>query len=211
MLVCEIAVWLGIARSEAICQPPAQTSVRYDDSNDLVTARVLVIMFVVIMTVTVHDMIRFVWIPFGAMWQRTVWSWNANLAFRRLHPARRIESPKLPALRASGQSRRDYRVSEGGMIRSEILIELKFLNSSFFELILVLKLDKQFPVEQFEATVSQSTVPSPPLRVELSHVAGFRGADPGSKTRPFWSEGSTYGRFPTSSLRKFQSRVWTKS
>ena len=32
-----------------------------------------------------------------------------------------------------------------------------------FELILLLKLDKQFPVEQFEPTVSQSTVPSPPL------------------------------------------------
>ena len=31
-----------------------------------------------------------------------------------------------------------------------------------FELILFLKLDKQFPVEQFEATASQSTVPSPP-------------------------------------------------
>ena len=32
-----------------------------------------------------------------------------------------------------------------------------------FELILLLKFDKQFPAEQFEATVSQSTVPSPPL------------------------------------------------
>ena len=31
-----------------------------------------------------------------------------------------------------------------------------------FELILLLKLHKQFPVEQFEATVSQSAVPSPP-------------------------------------------------
>ena len=31
------------------------------------------------------------------------------------------------------------------------------------ELVLLLKLDKQFPVEQFEVTVSQSTVPSPPL------------------------------------------------
>ena len=29
-----------------------------------------------------------------------------------------------------------------------------------FELILLLKSDKQFPVEQFEATVSQSAVPS---------------------------------------------------
>ena len=32
-----------------------------------------------------------------------------------------------------------------------------------FELFLLLELDKQFPVEQFEATVSQSTVHSPPL------------------------------------------------
>ena len=32
-----------------------------------------------------------------------------------------------------------------------------------FELVLLLKLVKQFTVEQFEATVSQSTVPSPPL------------------------------------------------
>ena len=47
--------------------------------------------------------------------------------------------------------------SEGGMIRLETLIE-------FFELILLLKSDKQFLVEQFEAAVSQSTVPSPPLK-----------------------------------------------
>ena len=33
-----------------------------------------------------------------------------------------------------------------------------------FELILLLKLNKQFPVEQFEATVSRSRGPSPPLR-----------------------------------------------
>ena len=31
----------------------------------------------------------------------------------------------------------------------------------FFELILLLRLDKAFPFKQFEATVSQSTVPSP--------------------------------------------------
>ena len=31
------------------------------------------------------------------------------------------------------------------------------------ELILLLNLNKQFPIEQFEATVSQSTVPSPLL------------------------------------------------
>ena len=33
----------------------------------------------------------------------------------------------------------------------------------FFELSLLLKLDKRFPVEQLEATVSQSTVPPHPL------------------------------------------------
>ena len=40
-----------------------------------------------------------------------------------------------------------------------------------FELILLLKLDGQFHVEQFESTVSQSTVPSPPLMYKS--VAGL--------------------------------------
>ena len=40
-------------------------------------------------------------------------------------------------------------------------IELTFISSSFSSLILLLKLDRQLPVEQFEATVPQSTVPSP--------------------------------------------------
>ena len=48
------------------------------------------------------------------------------------------------------------------MIRLETLIELKFLNSSSSSFLL-LKLDTQLLVEQFEATASQSTVPSPPL------------------------------------------------
>ena len=41
-----------------------------------------------------------------------------------------------------------------------------------FELILLLKLEKRFPVEQFEATVSQSKVPSPPLTddVDRNHT-----------------------------------------
>ena len=34
-----------------------------------------------------------------------------------------------------------------------------------FEISLLWKLDKQFPVKRFEATVSQSAVPSPPLKV----------------------------------------------
>ena len=51
--------------------------------------------------------------------------------------------------------------SEGGMIRLETLIELEIVNSSFrtqisqfelFELILLLRLDRQLPVEQFEAS-----------------------------------------------------------
>ena len=36
-----------------------------------------------------------------------------------------------------------------------------------FDLILLLNLDKQFPVEHFEATVSQSTVPSPLLAIYM--------------------------------------------
>ena len=47
----------------------------------------------------------------------------------------------------------ELEASEGGMIRLETLIQLKYLNSSFSSLILLLKLGKQLPVEQFEATV----------------------------------------------------------
>ena len=39
-----------------------------------------------------------------------------------------------------------------------------------FELVLLLKSDKQFPVEQFEATASQSTVPSPLLMVMYIYI-----------------------------------------
>ena len=42
-------------------------------------------------------------------------------------------------------------IPEGGMRRFETLIELKFIKFELFELILLLKLDKHFPVEQFEA------------------------------------------------------------
>ena len=44
------------------------------------------------------------------------------------------------------------RYSEGGMIWSETLLELKFLNLSCSILTSSLKLDKQLPVEQFEAS-----------------------------------------------------------
>ena len=39
----------------------------------------------------------------------------------------------------------------------------QILQFELFELTLLLKLDKQLSIEQFEAAVSQSTVPSPPL------------------------------------------------
>ena len=49
-----------------------------------------------------------------------------------------------------------------------------------FELILLLKLDKQFPVEQFEPTVSQSTVPSPLLSSARDSHAWRGSAAPAS-------------------------------
>ena len=63
---------------------------------------------------------------------------------------------------------RDPHCSEGGMIwlvgkphRAQIY------QFELFEFILLLESDKQFPVEQFEAMASRSTVPSPPLRSAL--------------------------------------------
>ena len=58
-----------------------------------------------------------------------------------------------------------------------------------FELILLLELDKRFSIEQFQATVSQSAVPSPPLRLAglvsefvagrtCKHQVGERGSAP---------------------------------
>ena len=41
----------------------------------------------------------------------------------------------------------------------------RVVHFELFELIVLLKLYKQFPAEQFEATVSQSTLPYPPLRL----------------------------------------------
>ena len=54
------------------------------------------------------------------------------------------------------------RPSEGGMIRLQTLIELKLLNSSFSSLSSYWNQTNKLPVELFEATASQSTVPSPP-------------------------------------------------
>ena len=44
-----------------------------------------------------------------------------------------------------------------------------------FQLILLSKLDKQFYLEPFEATVSQSRAPSPPSQVRLLGAGGARG------------------------------------
>ena len=62
------------------------------------------------------------------------------------------------------------RLSEGGTIRLETLIELKS-QFELFELILLSKLGRQFPVGQFEAMVSQSTVNSPPLNLLTDRMA----------------------------------------
>ena len=48
--------------------------------------------------------------------------------------------------------------------------ELEFLDSSFSSLSSYLKVDKQLSDERFEATVSQSTVPSTPLKRGLSFL-----------------------------------------
>ena len=63
-------------------------------------------------------------------------------------------------------------------MRLDTLIELKFVQLYVFELIPLLKLDEQLPVEQFEVTVSQSTVPSPPLSILARNPpgAGHNGA-----------------------------------
>ena len=74
-----------------------------------------------------------------------------------------------------------------------------------FELILLLKLDRRLPIEQFEATVSQSTVPSSPPSyycvacVETVSVGDARpnpnnrGCHPGDDAAPEESEGEREG------------------
>ena len=47
---------------------------------------------------------------------------------------------------------------------------VQFVQFELFELTLLLKVDKQFPVEQFGATVSQSTVPSLSLLLMNLHT-----------------------------------------
>ena len=64
-----------------------------------------------------------------------------------------------------------------------------------FELILLLKFNKQFPVEQFEPTVSQSTVPSSPLTLR-------RWGMPAAETnRPIACERAATSRRPHAAER----------
>ena len=71
------------------------------------------------------------------------------------------------AVVSSNWGRGDRAALSRGESTGESLIELKFLKFDVFELILSLKLDKQFSIEQFEAAISQSTVHSPPLFISL--------------------------------------------
>ena len=99
-----------------------------------------------------------------------------------------------PAGRPPGRRREG---SEGEMIRLETLIELyvyiyiythtyayayiyiyrereresEISQFELFELILLSKLDERLPVERFEATLSQSALPSPPL----NRLSGCKG------------------------------------
>ena len=65
-------------------------------------------------------------------------------------------------------------LSEGGDDKVGNPHRAQIAQFELFELILVLKLDKPLSIEQFEPTVSQSTVPSPPL--SLVWVEGLNGS-----------------------------------
>ena len=82
---------------------------------------------------------------------------NAQSQIAHLHFKSR-DSPQASQTAAGPQARKD---PVGNPNRAQIS------QFELFELILLLKYDKQLPVEQFEATVSQSTVPSPPLKSGL--------------------------------------------
>ena len=99
------------------------------------------------------------------------------LAFRRRRGLKQDGSPptaaqlclKAAAARAPCRVRRDaFRrdACSAAVGRGENTVgnphRAQISQFELFELILLLKLDKHFPVEQFEATVSQSPVPSPP-------------------------------------------------
>ena len=90
--------------------------------------------------------------------------------------ARRLK--RLPAEDAADVGRGDDSV---GKPSSSSHLSIRVFRAQFsllelFELVLLLKLDQQFPVEQFEATVSRSTVSSPPLlRRRLRRALTRRG------------------------------------
>jgi hypothetical protein len=81
----------------------------------------------------------------------------ASTRRRAIHPAQRARRVLCPALSLRSASTERLNKSEGGVIRLEAIFETPPLE--LFDLVLLMKLDKQFPVEQFEATVSQSAVP----------------------------------------------------
>ena len=70
--------------------------------------------------------------------------------------------------RATSFGRKDDRVGKAHRTQTS-----QFELFELFELIPLLKLDKQLSIEQFEATVSQSTVPSPPLLVIRAEPSRF--------------------------------------
>ena len=74
------------------------------------------------------------------------------------------------------------------MIRLETLIELEFLALRAYPLLEII--DKEFPVEQFEATVAQSAVPFTPLILAAS------GSQPGSSRFRLRARLGLGGRFP---------------
>ena len=80
-------------------------------------------------------------------------------------------------------ARVDVSISQGGMIRLETRIALKLLNSSISSFTLLLKLYKQFSIEQFEPTASQSTVPSPLLALLGAGLREARGRRPAADTQ----------------------------
>ena len=79
-------------------------------------------------------------------------------AFARCSPATRRTQRACGYARACcAQARKGGHDTVGNPHRAQIY------QFELFELVLLLKLDKGFPVEEFEATVSRSTAPSPPL------------------------------------------------
>ena len=73
----------------------------------------------------------------------------------------------LPACRTTTERG----ASQKGGGKGEITASFREFDLELFGLILLLKLDKQLPVEQFEATASQSTVPSPRLTTDSNGLA----------------------------------------